>query len=93
MAQEQQARSLVRLEDTRFEPWTALGAFERETGLDDGRTGAASVFVGTMRDFNVGDDVEQWREVVADGLQLYGKAEARPGRKMGHVNRVTRSAS
>ncbi|NNK68149.1 MAG: hypothetical protein HKO95_15595, partial [Rhodobacteraceae bacterium] len=22
-------------------------------------------------------------------LHLYGKAEARPGRKMGHVNRIT----
>ena len=37
----------------------------------------------------IGDEVEAWRETDADGLHLYGKAEARPGRKMGHVNRIT----
>ena len=40
----------------------------------------------------LGDEVEQWRRLSAEPdarLHLYGKAEARPGRKMGHVNRVT----
>ena len=36
----------------------------------------------------IGDEVEAWKDVVADGLHLYGKAEARPGRKMGHINKV-----
>ena len=39
----------------------------------------------------LGDEVEQWKTLApkADArLHLYGKAEARPGRKMGHVNRV-----
>jgi len=39
----------------------------------------------------LGDEVEQWKALCgkADArLHLYGKAEARPGRKMGHVNRV-----
>ena len=39
----------------------------------------------------LGDEVEQWKTLSgkADArLHLYGKAEARPGRKMGHVNRV-----
>ena len=39
----------------------------------------------------LGDEVEQWRNLAAEPdarLHLYGKAEARPGRKMGHVNRV-----
>ncbi len=39
----------------------------------------------------LGDEVEQWRKISAEPaarLHLYGKAEARPGRKMGHVNRV-----
>ena len=39
----------------------------------------------------LGDEVDQWRELAAEPdarLHLYGKAEARPGRKMGHVNRV-----
>jgi len=39
----------------------------------------------------LGDEVEQWTALSAEPdarLHLYGKAEARPGRKMGHVNRV-----
>ena len=41
----------------------------------------------------LGDEVTQWTKLAgkADArLHLYGKAEARPGRKMGHVNRVKR---
>ena len=40
----------------------------------------------------IGDEAAGWRELAAEPgarLHLYGKAEARPGRKMGHVNRVT----
>lgn len=37
----------------------------------------------------IGADVAGWRDCVTDGLHLYGKAEAKPGRKMGHINRVT----
>jgi 5-(carboxyamino)imidazole ribonucleotide synthase len=40
----------------------------------------------------IGADVEKWREIIADPaakLHLYGKDEARPGRKMGHVTRLT----
>jgi 5-(carboxyamino)imidazole ribonucleotide synthase len=39
----------------------------------------------------LGQDVAQWSKVVArpdQRLHLYGKSDARPGRKMGHVNRV-----
>lgn len=39
----------------------------------------------------IGDDIEKWREIVAEPaakLHLYGKTEARPGRKMGHVTRL-----
>lgn len=39
----------------------------------------------------LGDEVDQWTKLSAKAdarLHLYGKAEARPGRKMGHVNRV-----
>lgn len=39
----------------------------------------------------IGDDVDTWQDVVKEDnarLHLYGKAEARPGRKMGHVNRL-----
>ncbi len=41
----------------------------------------------------IGEGVESWRpSMTSHGmrLHLYGKAEARPGRKMGHVNRIVR---
>jgi 5-(carboxyamino)imidazole ribonucleotide synthase len=40
----------------------------------------------------LGDEVERWAEVLAEPgakLHLYGKREARPGRKMGHVTRLS----
>lgn len=39
----------------------------------------------------IGPDVERWAELLAEpgaDLHLYGKGEARPGRKMGHVTRL-----
>lgn len=39
----------------------------------------------------VGDEIDAWPRLLAEPatkLHLYGKAEARPGRKMGHVNRL-----
>ena len=41
----------------------------------------------------IGADIERWPELVAETgthVHLYGKGEARPGRKMGHVTRVIR---
>lgn len=43
----------------------------------------------------IGHDLDQLPELVASAdlsLHLYGKTEIKPGRKMGHTNRVTRSA-
>ena len=40
----------------------------------------------------IGDDMDRVADLARDGacaLHLYGKAEVKPGRKMGHVNRVT----
>ncbi|MBP0482354.1 5-(carboxyamino)imidazole ribonucleotide synthase [Sagittula salina] len=40
----------------------------------------------------IGDDMDRVPALAQDGacaLHLYGKAEVKPGRKMGHVNRVT----
>jgi 5-(carboxyamino)imidazole ribonucleotide synthase len=39
----------------------------------------------------IGADADGWREILADPaahLHLYGKSDARPGRKMGHVTRL-----
>jgi 5-(carboxyamino)imidazole ribonucleotide synthase len=41
----------------------------------------------------IGHEVDRWAELVAEPrarVHLYGKREARPGRKMGHVTRLTR---
>ncbi len=41
----------------------------------------------------IGDDVDHWPALLAEPgahLHLYGKHDARPGRKMGHVTRVAR---
>jgi 5-(carboxyamino)imidazole ribonucleotide synthase len=38
----------------------------------------------------IGDEAADWPKLAAsgEGLHLYGKAQARPGRKMGHVTRI-----
>jgi 5-(carboxyamino)imidazole ribonucleotide synthase len=77
--------------------WTIEGAqtsqFEQHIraicGLPLGPTGLTGGRV-TM-DNLIGDDVNRWPELVAEHgvhLHLYGKGEARPGRKMGHFTRV-----
>jgi len=40
----------------------------------------------------IGDEVDAWPQILAEPgarLHLYGKAETRPGRKMGHVTRLS----
>jgi 5-(carboxyamino)imidazole ribonucleotide synthase len=77
--------------------WTIEGAvtsqFEQHIraicGLPPGSTELAGK--GAVMDNLIGDEVNRWPELVAeDGLHvhIYGKGEARPGRKMGHVTRV-----
>ena len=77
--------------------WTIEGAvtsqFENHVraicGLPLGDTGLAAPRV-EMRNL-IGDDVDAWAEILTDPanhLHLYGKHEARPGRKMGHVTRL-----
>jgi 5-(carboxyamino)imidazole ribonucleotide synthase len=47
---------------------------------------------GAVMDNLIGDEVNRWPELVADPalhVHIYGKGEARPGRKMGHVTRVS----
>ena len=39
----------------------------------------------------IGDEIDRWPELVAEPaahVHIYGKGEARPGRKMGHLTRV-----
>ena len=51
------------------------------------------ISAGAVMDNLIGEEVHKWPELMAQpGLHvhIYGKGEARPGRKMGHVTRVTR---
>jgi len=77
--------------------WTIEGAvtsqFENHVraicGLPLGDTGLAAPRVD-MRNL-IGDQADEWPAILADPanhLHLYGKNEARPGRKMGHVTRL-----
>ena len=78
--------------------WTIEGAvtsqFENHVraicGLPLGDTSLAASRV-EMRNV-IGDAAEDWPAILADPanhLHLYGKAAVRPGRKMGHVTRLT----
>ena len=77
--------------------WTIEGArtsqFENHIraicGLPLGATDRSASRI-EMRNL-IGEDVDSWREILADRnahLHLYGKKDARMGRKMGHVTRL-----
>jgi len=79
--------------------WTIEGAvtsqFEQHIraicGLPPGITGLTRG--GAVMDNLIGDEVEHWPQLVGERgahVHIYGKGEARPGRKMGHVTRVVR---
>ena len=50
---------LVLLKEASFDPWKALSDYTAENRLNDGRIGATALFIGSMRDFNVGDDISE----------------------------------
>tara|TARA_E500000305_G_scaffold32716_1_gene24780 strand:+ start:3950 stop:5023 length:1074 start_codon:yes stop_codon:yes gene_type:complete len=53
--------------------------------------GPVDVLFPTVMQNLIGDEAGQWLDIAAEPhakLHLYGKTEARPGRKMGHVNRI-----
>jgi 5-(carboxyamino)imidazole ribonucleotide synthase len=79
--------------------WTIEGAvtsqFEQHLraicNLPPGLTGLMRG--GAVMENLIGPEIERWPELVADRgahVHIYGKDEPRPGRKMGHVTRVTR---
>lgn len=55
--------------------------------------GDGSRFADVVMENLIGDDIARIPAILTErnaALHLYGKPEARPGRKMGHVNRVTK---
>lgn len=47
----------IELRESPFDPWLCLMERQSAQNSPDTRSGATAVFVGTMRDFNEGDDV------------------------------------
>jgi 5-(carboxyamino)imidazole ribonucleotide synthase len=79
--------------------WTIEGAvtsqFEQHIrAICDLPPGVTGLMRGhAVMDNVIGGEVEHWPELVAERgahVHIYGKGEARPGRKMGHVTRVVR---
>ena len=76
--------------------WTmdacAVGQFEQLVRAVCGLPlGDPAPFSAAEMENLLGDEVDRWPELLAEPgarLHLYGKREARPGRKMGHVNRL-----
>jgi 5-(carboxyamino)imidazole ribonucleotide synthase len=81
--------------------WTIEGAatsqFEQHVRAICGLPLASTALRGerVVMDNLIGDDVLEWPKLVAEpglAVHLYGKGDARPGRKMGHVTRVGTSS-
>lgn len=51
----------ISVREAPFDPWASLAAFQQQDDFDATQSGANAVFVGTMRDFNEGDDVQAMR--------------------------------
>ena len=48
----------IEIMNAKFNPWEALVDYKKNVLLNDSRIGATSVFVGTVRDFNDNEEVE-----------------------------------
>ena len=76
--------------------WTQEGCtidqFEQHIRAITGWTiGNGARYADVVMENLIGEDVERIADLARDpdcAIHLYGKAEAKPGRKMGHVNRV-----
>lgn len=47
----------IQIEATNLAPFETLAAFQTSTDFNPSQSGANALFIGTMRDFNEGDDV------------------------------------
>ena len=81
-----------------FDPWKLLEHHQR-TSLDAGQFGATATFVGTMRDFNEGDDVQrmtlehypgmterQLEEIISEARDLWPLQDALIVHRVGDID-------
>ncbi|EDM69367.1 phosphoribosylaminoimidazole carboxylase, ATPase subunit [Roseobacter sp. AzwK-3b] len=55
--------------------------------------GDGSRYADVVMENLIGDDMARLAQIAAEpaaSIHLYGKSDVKPGRKMGHVNRITR---
>ncbi|NIZ13404.1 5-(carboxyamino)imidazole ribonucleotide synthase [Phaeobacter sp. HF9A] len=79
--------------------WTqegcAIDQFEQHIRAITGWTiGNGARYADVVMENLIGEDVDRLADLAREpdcAVHLYGKAEAKPGRKMGHVNRIIRS--
>ena len=57
----------IKICDVAFEPFSEIQTFQNALALN-GKFGATSIFIGTMRDFNDGDDVQAMMLEHYDGM-------------------------
>jgi len=78
--------------------WTIEGAFTSQfeqhiRAICDLPPGSTELAAASARMDNlIGDEIHDWERLLGDPhahVHVYGKGEARPGRKMGHVTRLT----
>ena len=48
----------IEIVEQQFDPWQQVVDYKRDKLLNDARIGASSVFLGTMRDYNEGEEIE-----------------------------------
>lgn len=59
---------LIEIRNQAFDPWQEVSRYQENCGLVHGSYGACAVFVGTLRDFNQGDEVKQMRLTHYQGM-------------------------
>lgn len=87
----------VRLFETPFNPWEVLQSYQ-QSKFKSGEFGATATFVGTMRDFNEGDEVRamalehypgmtetQLQRIIDDAQQQWPLQEVLIGHRVGNI--------
>ncbi len=90
--------SRVRIQEREFNPWQTMSELELEVAAGTAHIGATAVFVGTMRDFNEGDDVTEMTlehypgmtdgvlaRIVEESIDRHGLEDARVVHRVGRI--------
>ena len=89
----------IEIIDEKFDPWQSLVDYKRDELQNNPKIGASSVFLGTMRDFNEGDEVESMElehypgmtekyltDIVNNAIKKYKIIDGLVMHRVGHLN-------